>query len=55
MKIQELKKNTSIFVTELPKEIIKEIDKWVIDCKKIKKNKLSYLKELFYERTSRSF
>jgi len=45
MNVQQLKKDTPIFATELPKEIIKEIDKWVIDCKKIKKHKLSYLKE----------
>ena len=45
MNIQQLKKYTPIFATELPKEIIKEIDKWIIDCKKIKKHKLSYLKE----------
>ena len=45
MDIQQLKKDTPIFVTKLPKEIIKEIDKWIIDCKKIKKHKLSYLKE----------
>ena len=45
MDIQKLKKDTPIFVTKLPKEIIKEIDKWIIDCKKIKKHKLSYLKE----------
>ena len=40
MEIQKLKKDTPIFVTKLPKEIIKEIDKWIIDCKKIKKHKL---------------
>ena len=45
MEIQQLKKDTPIFATKLPKEIIKEIDKWIIDCKKIKKHKLSYLKE----------
>ena len=45
MNIQQLKKDTPIFATELPKEIIKEIDKWIFDCKKIKKHKLSYLKE----------
>ena len=45
MNIQQLKKDTPIFATELPKEIIKEIDKWIIDCKKIKNHKLSYLKE----------
>ena len=45
MDIQKLKKDTPIFVTKLPKEIIKEIDKWIIDCKKIKKHRLSYLKE----------
>jgi len=45
MNIQQLKKDTPIFATELPKEIIKEIDKWIVDCKKIKKHKLSYLKE----------
>ena len=45
MNIQQLKKDTPIFATELPEEIIKEIDKWIIDCKKIKKHKLSYLKK----------
>ena len=45
MNIQQLKKDTPIFATELPKEIIKEIDKWIVDCKKIKNHKLSYLKE----------
>jgi len=45
MRIQQLKKDTPIFATKLPKEIIKEIDKWIIDCKKIKNHKLSYLKE----------
>ena len=45
MNIQELKKGTSIFATELPKEILKEIDKWIVDCRKVKKHKLSYLKE----------
>ena len=45
MNIQQLKKDTQIFATDLPKEIIKEIDKWIIDCRKIKKHKLSYLKE----------
>ena len=45
MQIQQLKKDTPIFATKLPKEIIKEIDKWILDCKRIKKHKLSYLKE----------
>jgi len=45
MDIQQLKKDTPIFFTKLPKEILKEIDKWIIDCKKIKNHKLSYLKE----------
>ena len=45
MEIKQLKKDVSIFATKLPKEILEEIDKWIIDCKKIKEHKLSYLKE----------
>ena len=45
MNVQQIKKDTPIFATELPKEILKEIDKWIIDCKKIKNHKLSYLKQ----------
>jgi len=45
MEIKQLKKDTPIFATKLPKEILEEIDKWIIDCKKIKEHKLSYLKE----------
>mgnify|MGYP003952114215 FL=1 len=34
-----------IYATKLPIEIVQEIDQWVVDCKKIKDHKLSYLKE----------
>ena len=43
--VKQLKKDIPIFIIKLPKEIIEEIDKWIVDCKKIKEHKLSYLKQ----------
>jgi hypothetical protein len=44
MKIHQVQ-NLPIFITKIPKEIIKEIDKWVLECRKIKNHKLAYLKQ----------
>lgn len=42
---QQLRPDLPIFMTRIPEEIVAEIKQWIVDCKKIKDHKLSYLKQ----------
>ena len=45
IEFRKLYKDLPIFVTKLPDEIFKEVSDWIVDCKKIKDNKLCQLKQ----------
>jgi len=55
MNTRQLSKDSQIFITKLPEEIVEELDKWIVYSKKIKDHKLSYLKRRKPHNTCNSY